>query len=71
MPKYVEVAPALDWRFRQLSQDSNSEELAEALSIEGLPYEQIPEKLWKSVRAFRHLRQDAIKAAARRYLRGK
>jgi hypothetical protein len=66
----VDIPALLRWRYTG-STHFNAAELAASLSVEGLPYEQIPDEWWPSVRAFRKLRQDARLRKAERFIEGK
>lgn len=47
----------LRWRVASVK-NPTSHSLAESLSCEGLPYEEIPKQMQAGVTAFRHLRHD-------------
>ena len=42
--------------------------LAHSLSVEGLPYADIPDRFWVAVRAFRHLRHDVRVKVCQQFL---
>lgn len=66
MPAYKDVLPALRWRRKQLSGTVTAKALADALSE--VPYAQIPNEIWPSVRAFRKFRSDVRLNVARKFL---
>lgn len=71
MPTYDEIVPALRWSLASLRarRAVTAENLVAALSVTQLPYAQMPERLWPSVRAFRKLRSDKRVDAAHKFLR--
>lgn len=73
--KYEELKPLLKWRANDLrfllSDVETPEFLAEILSVDGLPYDEIPERHYERVVAFRKRRQDQRVALCRRFLEGK
>lgn len=44
----------LAWRFKD---GMSNRDLLEALTVEGLPYEELPEVLWPAVRGYRKMTQ--------------
>ncbi len=57
-----------EWRSKMLPAPLTPEILAESMTVEALAHEATPEEFMATVTAFRHLRQDARVAAARRWL---
>ena len=61
MKRLSPAVKAVRWRIfgLKLGARRTVEQIIEAMSVEGLPYEQIPECHYRGVVAFRKLRQDA------------
>lgn len=57
----------LRWRVASVK-NPMSHSLAESLSVEGLPYEEIPEQMQAGVTAFRKLRHDERERRCRVFL---
>lgn len=62
---------AVRWRMFSLKHSARTTigRVVEAMSVEGLPYEQIPECHYKGVVAFRKLRQDARENLVARFFK--
>ena len=67
---FDEVDRLLRWRTRGQGHPAglSAQKIVDSLSVEGLPYEQIPDDLYEAVVQFRHLRQDARLAKVQRWL---
>ncbi len=63
---YETMRPMLDWRVSVLGRVT-PEALVEAMTVEGLPYEQIPADRYPAVVGFRKRTATARLAVARRY----
>ena len=63
----AEVCPVLLWRAKQYERVT-AKQLADSMRVEQLPYDEIPDRLWPAVRAFRKYRSDAREHVARRLL---
>jgi len=67
----LSVANIILWRWTTLpGRSATPHEVADSLTVEGLPYEEIPPRFRAAVTKFRHLRRDARVAACRRVLEG-
>lgn len=66
-PKSIRFFDLFAWRTPQFPEPMYAEELVDSLTVEELPYESIPARIYPMVIAFRHISQTARVAAARRY----
>lgn len=66
MTRREQIDRLIRWRIRHIL--PAADDIANALSVEGLPHEQTPPELAEAVRAFRGLRHDARFTHVRRVL---
>jgi hypothetical protein len=68
LPTYAEIVPALRWFLRRLTKARGFTAEHVVAWLRDVPYEEIPDGVWPSVRAFRKLRTDARIHVTRKYL---